>query len=70
MAAFVLVIFVYGILIFSVIGIGVRFVVTQRNEFSNLIQCELTFFSKFKCHWYWGPICGDAGEQVLQYDPI
>ena len=39
---------------------------------SNLIQYELTFnsiFSNFQCDWYWGPICGDAAEQVLQYEP-
>ena len=33
------------------------------------IGTNFYFFSNFQCDWYWGPICGDAAEQVLQYEP-
>ena len=26
--------------------------------------------SPIRPDWYWGPICGNAAERILQYDPI
>lgn len=39
------------------------------NSKSNMIDFASTIKTVKNCDWYWGPISGDAAEQVLQYEP-
>jgi len=45
----------------------------DEEDFNSKSNNKIDFASTIKtvknCDWYWGPICGDAAEQVLQYEP-